>query len=62
MPGTFFLLGNQMLRYPELVRRELTQGNEIGNHSFSHPDPTLLSPRERRAQLDQAQLALVGVT
>ncbi len=62
VPGTFFLLGNQMLRYPDLVRQELRQHNEIGSHSFSHPDPTLLSPRERRSQLEQAQLALVGVT
>jgi cellulose synthase/poly-beta-1,6-N-acetylglucosamine synthase-like glycosyltransferase/peptidoglycan/xylan/chitin deacetylase (PgdA/CDA1 family) len=61
VPGTFFLLGNQMLRYPDLVRREMAQGNEIGSHSFSHPDPTLQSPWERNSQLEQAQLALVGV-
>jgi cellulose synthase/poly-beta-1,6-N-acetylglucosamine synthase-like glycosyltransferase/peptidoglycan/xylan/chitin deacetylase (PgdA/CDA1 family) len=62
VPGTFFLLGNQMLRYPDLVRREMAQGHEIGNHSFDHPDPTLLSTQQRRRQLARAQLALVGVT
>src|SRR5918911_5382754 len=32
VPGTFFLLGNQMLRYPALVRREVAEGHDIGNH------------------------------
>src|SRR5262249_4646181 len=47
VPGTFFLIGDQMLRYPELVRREIAEGNDVGNHSFSHPDPTLTSVQER---------------
>ena len=62
VPGTFFLIGNQVLRYPGLVRRERAEGHDIGNHTFSHLDPTLLSAKERRAQLARAELALVGVT
>jgi cellulose synthase/poly-beta-1,6-N-acetylglucosamine synthase-like glycosyltransferase/peptidoglycan/xylan/chitin deacetylase (PgdA/CDA1 family) len=62
VPATFFLLGNQMLRYPDLVRREAAEGHDIGNHSFNHPDPTGLSSKQWRWQLAQAQLALVGST
>ena len=62
VPGTFFLLGSQMLRYPHLVRRELAEGHEIGNHSFTHRDLSTLPPWEQRWQLAQAQLALVGIT
>ncbi len=62
VPGTFFLLGSQTLRYPDLVRRELADGDEIGNHSFTHPDLTTLPVWEQRWQLAQAELALVGVT
>ena len=62
VPGTFFLLGSQMLRYPSLVRRELAEGHEIGNHSFTHPDLTTLPLWEQRWQLAQAQLAIVGIT
>jgi peptidoglycan/xylan/chitin deacetylase (PgdA/CDA1 family)/GT2 family glycosyltransferase len=62
VPATFFLLGNQTLRHPEVVRRTVAEGHEIGNHSFNHPDLTLLSPRQERWQLAQAQLAFVGVT
>ena len=61
VPGTFFLLGSQMLRYPDLVRRELAQGHELGNHSFTHRDLSTLAPWQQRWQLAQAQLALVGI-
>jgi peptidoglycan/xylan/chitin deacetylase (PgdA/CDA1 family) len=62
VPGTFFLLGNQMLQYPDLVRREAAEGHEIGNHSFTHPDLTTLPSWQQTWQLAQAQLALVGIT
>ena len=62
VPGTFFLLGSQTLRYPDLVRRELREGHEIGNHSFRHPDLTNQPVWEQRWQLAQQELALVGVT
>ena len=62
VPGTFFLLGSQTLRYPDLVRREVQEGHEVGNHSFRHPDLTVEPTWEQRWQLAQQELALVGVT
>ena len=38
-PATFFVVGRQVLRYPELVRRELAVGMAVGSHSWSHPQP-----------------------
>lgn len=35
--ATFFLLGENVERHPELARRIVEEGHEIGNHSFSHP-------------------------
>lgn len=35
--ASFFLLGQQVRRYPELVRRMVAEGHSIGNHTFSHP-------------------------
>jgi cellulose synthase/poly-beta-1,6-N-acetylglucosamine synthase-like glycosyltransferase/peptidoglycan/xylan/chitin deacetylase (PgdA/CDA1 family) len=62
VPGSFYLLGTQVLRHPGLVRRMVDEGHEIGNHSFDHPDLAGLSPGARRRELAQAQLALVGAT
>ena len=38
-PATFFVVGRQVERYPELVRRELAAGMAFGSHSWSHPQP-----------------------
>ena len=38
VPGTFFIIGKNGQAYPELVRRIVDEGNEIGNHSFTHPN------------------------
>src|SRR3954465_15456912 len=62
VPGTFFLLGSQTLRYPDLVRREIREGHEVGNHSFRHPDLTTQATWEQRWQPAQQELALGGVT
>lgn len=41
-PATFFLIGEQVRRYPNLVRAELRAGMEVGDHSWDHPlDPPL---------------------
>src|SRR6185437_9676211 len=34
--GTFFEIGSQVARYPSLVRLLVREGNEIGNHTFTH--------------------------
>ena len=34
--ATFFVVGENAEWYPELVRRELAAGHEIGNHTYSH--------------------------
>ena len=35
--ATFFQIGSQVNAHPELARRVLAEGNEIGAHTFSHP-------------------------
>lgn len=34
--ATFFLLGSNVLKYPELVRRIVDSGHAVGNHGFAH--------------------------
>jgi peptidoglycan/xylan/chitin deacetylase (PgdA/CDA1 family) len=35
--ATFFVVGYLAERYPHLVRREVSAGMDVGNHSYSHP-------------------------
>ncbi len=34
--ATFFLIGKNVKKEPEIVRRELAEGNVIGNHTYDH--------------------------
>ena len=34
--ATFFIIGTQAMRYPEMLRRIVKEGHAIGNHSFDH--------------------------
>lgn len=43
IPATFFLIGKEAKRFPEIVRRIAAEGHEIGNHTWSHPHLTDIS-------------------
>ena len=38
IPGTFFLVGQAAQAHPQLVRRIVSAGHQIGNHTWSHRD------------------------
>jgi peptidoglycan/xylan/chitin deacetylase (PgdA/CDA1 family) len=59
--ATFFVVGETASVHPELVRRELRHGMEVGNHTWSHPDLTRLSAAERRRELERTQDLLVSL-
>ncbi|MBM7654969.1 polysaccharide deacetylase family protein [Neobacillus cucumis] len=44
--ATFFMIGEQMNRHPEIVRKVYEQGHEIGNHTYSHAKMTELAEAE----------------
>ncbi len=35
-PATFFVIGENANRYPQILSREYNEGNEIGNHTYTH--------------------------
>ncbi|MGW4226144.1 bifunctional polysaccharide deacetylase/glycosyltransferase family 2 protein [Streptomyces bauhiniae] len=58
--ATFFVTGTMTSRYPELVRRMVAEGHEVGLHTFNHPDLSYQSQRRVDWELSQGQLALAG--
>jgi cellulose synthase/poly-beta-1,6-N-acetylglucosamine synthase-like glycosyltransferase/peptidoglycan/xylan/chitin deacetylase (PgdA/CDA1 family)/spore germination protein YaaH len=38
VPATFFIIGKNGEAYPDLMRRLVNEGHEIGNHTFTHPN------------------------
>ena len=58
-PATFFVVGRQVQRYPELVRREQVAGMSLGSHSYSHPQSFDRLPMARiRAEIGQGRRTL----
>ncbi|MBM2616356.1 glycosyltransferase [Actinoplanes sp. LDG1-06] len=42
--GTFFVLGSLVVRHPDIARRIVAEGHDIGVHTFTHPRVSALSP------------------
>ncbi len=38
VPATFFIIGSNGQAHPDLVKRIVNEGHEIGNHTFTHPN------------------------
>src|SRR5207237_10083054 len=60
--AAFFLVGVNAERYPNLVRRIVDEGHEIGNHTYYHPNLALCWPEHIRLELNATQLLLETIT
>ena len=56
--ATFFLIGKNVEAYPELARKIVERGHQVGNHSYTHPDLLKLD-REQVAQEIDATTAII---
>lgn len=50
VPATFFLVGNYLTTSPDLVKRMITEGHTVGNHTFHHPDMSKIASKEAFAK------------
>jgi peptidoglycan/xylan/chitin deacetylase (PgdA/CDA1 family) len=63
--ATFFEIGRQISEYDPrgtVERKMLANGDMIGDHTWSHPDMTTLSPSKQRAQLVMTAAAIRKAT
>jgi peptidoglycan/xylan/chitin deacetylase (PgdA/CDA1 family) len=56
---TFFVLGECVEQNPAVLQREVAEGHEIGNHSWSHPNLAKLSDEAVRSQLRKTEDLIV---
>lgn len=50
--ATFFIIGENAGAYPELVRREIAEQHDVGNHTFTHPNLSVLPDQLVKLELD----------
>jgi peptidoglycan/xylan/chitin deacetylase (PgdA/CDA1 family) len=60
--ATFFLIGDKVTADPAAARRIADAGMEIGNHTWSHPDLTVIPPQDVPAQFSKATDAIMTAT
>jgi peptidoglycan/xylan/chitin deacetylase (PgdA/CDA1 family) len=53
--ATFYMIGQQMVKHPEVVQAVLNEKHEIGNHTYSHPKLTELSPADAYREIEQTE-------
>ncbi|HWW47429.1 MAG TPA: polysaccharide deacetylase family protein [Xanthobacteraceae bacterium] len=62
VPATFFMIGENAVQHPLLVRRVADEGNEIGSHTFTHPNLANVSAKGTRLELNSTQRVLEAYT
>jgi peptidoglycan-N-acetylglucosamine deacetylase len=51
VPATFFLIGRDAEQWPEITRRIVADGNEIADHTYSHPNLDQETPEQVRDEI-----------
>jgi cellulose synthase/poly-beta-1,6-N-acetylglucosamine synthase-like glycosyltransferase/peptidoglycan/xylan/chitin deacetylase (PgdA/CDA1 family) len=62
VPATFFEIGSQVARYPDIPRQLVRFGDEIGNHTFTHVLLSAVPGWEAQLQLAWTEAVIAGVT
>ena len=61
-PATFFVIGENAMAHPGLMRRIVAEGHELGNHSFTHPNLAEVSQLGTRLELNTTQRVIEAYT
>lgn len=60
--ATFFVVGERLAENSATLKREVAEGNVVGNHSWSHPDLTKISADKAKDQLDRTSAQIEKIT
>ena len=52
--ATFFVIGEQAARHPDLIRRTAAEGHSIGTHTYYHRDPKETSAAQLRSETERS--------
>ena len=58
--ATFFMLGQNVKRYPKVVQRKAQLGMELGSHTWSHPNLLELKKKDIKAEINKTNNALIN--
>jgi peptidoglycan/xylan/chitin deacetylase (PgdA/CDA1 family) len=56
--ATFYVIGGNVQRYPQIVRRTVAEGHELGNHTHTHRLLTRLGDADLRSEIARCRDAV----
>jgi cellulose synthase/poly-beta-1,6-N-acetylglucosamine synthase-like glycosyltransferase/peptidoglycan/xylan/chitin deacetylase (PgdA/CDA1 family)/spore germination protein YaaH len=62
VPATFFTIGLNADLNSNILKQEIAQGDEIGNHTYTHPDITKISDSQFKLELSATERLFEAVT
>jgi peptidoglycan/xylan/chitin deacetylase (PgdA/CDA1 family) len=60
--ATFFMIGEHVVRYPEIARRVVAEGHEAAIHTFHHPNLLFSSLPDLKKEIVDGQRAIKNAT
>lgn len=60
--ATFYVVGTNAKKYPNIMRRMIAEGHEIGNHTVTHGNLTKMSEAEIRQELAESHRTIQSAT
>lgn len=62
VPATFFVTGHYVDSKPKLIKRMAKEGHIIGNHSYHHPDFSIVSKKTMKKELEMLEDSVAKIT
>ncbi len=60
--ATFFIVGSQANLYPDIIKQMYQAGNEIGSHTYTHPNLSKISTNYEEIELNSTQRLIESIT
>lgn len=60
--ASFFVVGRQVEKHPELLRRIVEEGHEVGIHTYTHPDLSKVSEDRAKLEISATRCLIESVT
>jgi peptidoglycan-N-acetylglucosamine deacetylase len=61
VPATFFCIGSHIEQHPDVLRRIVELGHTVGNHTWSHPYLTRVTPSEMAHEMERTSTIVEGI-
>ncbi len=60
--ATFFMVGSHVEKYPEIAKKVIEEGHEVGNHTYGHITVPNSPPPQLAAQIMRTNLVILQIT